>query len=82
MQNTRFYKMLNCEALRRAGGLNASKPVRTNQKWILLPDLGAARKQKKELFSGHQITQFFWAIGGPGSLCCWGSSRFRVSLLR
>jgi hypothetical protein len=53
MQSTRFYRKLNCEALRRAGGLNAGKSVRTNWKWILLPKLGATRKEKMELFSGQ-----------------------------
>jgi hypothetical protein len=71
MQNTRFYRKLNCEALRRAGGLNASNPVRTNWKWILLPKLGATRKQKMGLFSGpraRQASGSFWAISGPVNL--------------
>jgi hypothetical protein len=50
IQSTRFYRMLNCEARHRSSGLNASKPERTNQKWVLLPNLRASCKQKKELF--------------------------------
>ena len=50
IQNTLFHRMLNYATICRAGGLNASKPDPNNRKRILLPNPGAARKQKEQLF--------------------------------
>ena len=52
MQDTRFYRMLNCETLRRTGGLNASKSDPNNQKWVLFANQVATCKKKREFFSG------------------------------